>query len=163
MSVCKVKAGDRYGRLTVESVGGYRERPSGRGLLATCRCSCGATVQVATKELSSGKTRSCGCLRRCRRRVMAETPESVAQLLKERGVLDPTASNSAFNLAIDAATLQAMAGSGLVDGKASPAMARELADACMDLWELAFLVGVDILDEVDDRCFGIRSGRIDGW
>ena len=39
----------------LEYVGGSKHR---------CRCDCGAVVDVGTDKLNSGKTRSCGCLRK---------------------------------------------------------------------------------------------------
>lgn len=50
-----IKPGEQYGRLTViEAVlGGQR-----------CRCECGGETVVVGKNLRSGSTRSCGCLRR---------------------------------------------------------------------------------------------------
>ena len=63
-------AGDRYGRLTVVAETrlpntrarerhGHRTGPPG----ARCRCDCGAEVTVTAWSLTSGNTRSCGCLR----------------------------------------------------------------------------------------------------
>lgn len=53
--------GQRFGRLTVlEDLGkDNRGKP-----LWLCRCDCGAEVQRNTMVLRTGKTRSCGCLRK---------------------------------------------------------------------------------------------------
>lgn len=51
--------GQRFGRLLV----GYRSPVGGRGVRWWCRCDCGGTTWVATEKLTSGHTRSCGCLR----------------------------------------------------------------------------------------------------
>ena len=52
--------GDRFGRLVVVGATGKSR---------TCRCDCGGEVTVArTSTLTSGNTRSCGCLRRERAR-----------------------------------------------------------------------------------------------
>ncbi len=49
----------RFGRLkAIEVVGRY-----GRSCLWECECDCGATVRVPVSSLTSGATRSCGCLR----------------------------------------------------------------------------------------------------
>lgn len=51
----KINPGDRFGRLVVIR----RE-----GSYAYCKCDCGGTKMVLAKYLSSGGTRSCGCIRR---------------------------------------------------------------------------------------------------
>ena len=56
--------GRRFGRLTViRRVEGY---PTPRGLRDgwLCKCDCGNEVVVSTGDLTRGRTRSCGCLRR---------------------------------------------------------------------------------------------------
>jgi hypothetical protein len=58
----KLKAGDKFGRLTVvESAGSS----SGKQRLWICKCSCGNTVTVTATALNgkSRPTKSCGCLR----------------------------------------------------------------------------------------------------
>lgn len=50
--------GASFGRLTVVSPGTSNKR----GRVWICRCICGATRLVPTNRLTSGKTRSCGCL-----------------------------------------------------------------------------------------------------
>lgn len=62
--------GDRYGRLTVIAEDRLPNTP-GRArhgfktgqLGARCRCDCGNELLVAANRLTSGNTRSCGCLR----------------------------------------------------------------------------------------------------
>ena len=53
------ETGVRYGRLVV------RERALNHGTRAAwdCVCDCGGTAVVSGKDLRSGHTRSCGCLR----------------------------------------------------------------------------------------------------
>ena len=54
-------SGVRFGRLVaVRSVG----KGNSFQLQWECRCDCGMTVVVNKKNLLSGHTRSCGCLRR---------------------------------------------------------------------------------------------------
>lgn len=54
------RIGMRYGRLTVIS---YKGKDN-RGLhLWECQCSCGNTKIVVGQNLSSGKSKSCGCLK----------------------------------------------------------------------------------------------------
>lgn len=74
-----IKAGDRFGRLKV--VGRSDFKPAGYegGSLWVVQCSCGTEKIVAARNLSSGNTRSCGCMQRQRaslyhalQRVMAE-------------------------------------------------------------------------------------------
>ena len=60
----------RFGRLVVVKVA---ERPGKRGGRVTwfCDCDCGGSVVTATSYLTSGDTRSCGCITRERCRKMA--------------------------------------------------------------------------------------------
>lgn len=51
--------GNKYGRLTV-----LRTGKTGRNYWCDCICDCGNTVRVYASSLSSGNTKSCGCLRR---------------------------------------------------------------------------------------------------
>lgn len=54
-------AGRQFGRVTVlEKVG----RSSGRIAIYHCRCECGTEFDAYASNLKSGRTRSCGCLRR---------------------------------------------------------------------------------------------------
>jgi hypothetical protein len=55
-----VYSGDRYGRLVVLH---EAERQSPRDArMFSCRCDCGSTTTVRGPNLTSGHTRSCGCL-----------------------------------------------------------------------------------------------------
>ena len=59
--------GRRYGRLVVLSLDHIRKRPSGaKGpknyFYWKCKCDCGNECTVVRNNLSSGATRSCGCL-----------------------------------------------------------------------------------------------------
>ena len=60
----KVVAGARYGRLTVISLLTSLERNCVPRLMAEVRCDCGTEKTVRADTLSSGNTRSCGCLGR---------------------------------------------------------------------------------------------------
>ena len=51
--------GQRFGHLTALS---RTDRKSGTCYLWLCRCDCGKDVEVSLHGLTSGKTRSCGCL-----------------------------------------------------------------------------------------------------
>lgn len=53
--------GRRFGRLVVVSEAG---REPGGGIRWTCRCDCGAQKAAYGGDLRSGKTKSCGCLKR---------------------------------------------------------------------------------------------------
>ena len=59
--------GQRFGRLTVLEEEPQRD-PRGR-VKWVCRCDCGSIVSVAGADLRSGNTKSCGCLRRGRRKI----------------------------------------------------------------------------------------------
>lgn len=52
--------GEKFGRLTVLA----RAQNRNGNVYWKCRCSCGNEVEVSSKQLCSGKTRSCGCLRK---------------------------------------------------------------------------------------------------
>lgn len=56
--------GERFGRLTVVSVGKSYIMPNGKkgGKYFLCKCDCGKTVEVSRTNLISGSTKSCGCL-----------------------------------------------------------------------------------------------------
>lgn len=54
-----VKPGDKFGKLTVIQVVG---RNNNKNLVWKCQCDCGNTVEVPTSSLTSGNTKSCGCL-----------------------------------------------------------------------------------------------------
>lgn len=54
-------AGQIFGRWTVLS---YDERSRGGGARWLCRCSCGATKIVKVRDLRTGDSKSCGCLKR---------------------------------------------------------------------------------------------------
>lgn len=58
----KVKdiSNERYGRLIVVSFAGIRKH---RAMWA-CKCDCGREVTVASDNLQSGTTQSCGCIRK---------------------------------------------------------------------------------------------------
>jgi 5-methylcytosine-specific restriction endonuclease McrA len=54
-------AGQRFGRLTV--LGDSHKRDKRGVILWQCRCDCGKTTLVRTFCLTTGQTKSCGCLR----------------------------------------------------------------------------------------------------
>ncbi len=59
-----VKAGDRYGRLTVIREVKPQVRPCGRQKrMVACMCDCGTTRVVQLGHLRSGGSASCGCAR----------------------------------------------------------------------------------------------------
>ena len=62
--------GERFGRLVVEHRVGVDPH---RTILWSCRCDCGGAVTVRTDALTTGNTKSCGCLRRDRAREMRTT------------------------------------------------------------------------------------------
>lgn len=57
-----IRTGDRYGRLTVQSL----DRDA-RNLRAVVVCDCGTVKTVWVKSLRAGQTKSCGCLSRERK------------------------------------------------------------------------------------------------
>src|SRR5208282_3744259 len=58
-----VRVGSVYGSLTVVSwLGVHRVSGCNRGMWL-CQCTCGNNVTVASGSLTTGNTKSCGCLR----------------------------------------------------------------------------------------------------
>lgn len=53
----------KFGRLTVIEKEKIVKCKTGTRVLWRCRCDCGKTSVVATSQLTSGRTQSCGCLR----------------------------------------------------------------------------------------------------
>ena len=54
------KAGDTYGRLTLLRQVGREKCGNARWLV---RCACGVEFEAALNNVTSGRTRSCGCLK----------------------------------------------------------------------------------------------------
>lgn len=54
-------SGMLFGRLTVIKESG---RTKDRHILWKCKCECGNTVDVSSRDLLSGHTKSCGCLQK---------------------------------------------------------------------------------------------------
>lgn len=60
MPVFQNLTGREFGRLEVL----YRAKNSGTTTVWVCHCSCGSVKELRARDLITGKTRSCGCLRR---------------------------------------------------------------------------------------------------
>jgi hypothetical protein len=57
-------SGEKFGRLTVERMAGYRVPKNGTPYrIWKCKCTCGGIIFVPSYVLTSGNTRSCGCLK----------------------------------------------------------------------------------------------------
>lgn len=54
--------GDKFGRLTVEVVYSEKEKDGCSRARCQCKCDCGKLWSGATRSLTRGRTRSCGCL-----------------------------------------------------------------------------------------------------
>ena len=59
---CKDLTGKRFGKLVVKEK--LQKRRGGRRIVYLCHCDCGNDVEVRGEDLTQGKTRSCGCLRK---------------------------------------------------------------------------------------------------
>lgn len=55
-----IKIGEHYGKLVPVYISG---KAKNRNNLWHCKCDCGNEIDVSSTSLSSGNTRSCGCLR----------------------------------------------------------------------------------------------------
>ena len=60
MGKIKDLIGNKYGKLTVTSNSG--DITLNRGAIWTCKCDCGNVVNVNSRNLITGSTKSCGCL-----------------------------------------------------------------------------------------------------
>lgn len=57
--------GQRFGRITVVAEAPSRRKPAGQSSTYwRGHCDCGTVIEVQTSHLTSGATRSCGCLQR---------------------------------------------------------------------------------------------------
>lgn len=61
---CKIKPGDRFGRLTAIRRVGTKRSGTGTQALIEFRCDCGRVTVKLASSVRSGKTLSCGCLRK---------------------------------------------------------------------------------------------------
>lgn len=73
-----VHIGDRYGMLVV--VARVQDGPR-RQVRFLCRCDCGSEIEVLAASLRTGKTRSCGCLRKARMRAAARAAAAATEFL----------------------------------------------------------------------------------
>lgn len=73
-----VKAGEKYGKLTTKYVVG---RTKNRVKIWRCDCDCGGEIDVPSTSLSSGNTKSCGCL-------LAESLKAAGERIRERNKYD---------------------------------------------------------------------------
>lgn len=79
----KDRVGEVYGRLTVASLIGRKQYAKCSDLIWSCKCSCGNVVEVLSKNLVGGSTKSCGCLKKETREKQGGTntlPPGVAAL-----------------------------------------------------------------------------------
>ena len=58
----EVKSGDKYGRLTIVEEAKPRKYGAKKHRRFICKCDCGNEKEVFLISLSSGRTKSCGCL-----------------------------------------------------------------------------------------------------
>ena len=56
------KAGQKYGRLTVLGLSNTKTKTG--HLMWRCQCECGNLCVIAGSDLTTGRTKSCGCIRR---------------------------------------------------------------------------------------------------
>lgn len=70
--------GSRFGRLVVTAQLESVRRPKGACRMWQCLCDCGQVTKISTGQLTSGKTRSCGCLRRENSSRYCQKPSGVA-------------------------------------------------------------------------------------
>lgn len=73
-----VHVGERYGMLVVASR--VQDGPR-RQVRFLCHCDCGRKIEVLAASLRTGKTRSCGCLRKARMRAAARAAAAATEFL----------------------------------------------------------------------------------
>ena len=73
----KNETGNRYGRLTVIR---YDHTDKRQGAYWLCACDCGCTTVVKGNRLRTGKTKSCGCIKR-------EVQEALGQRTRETSAM----------------------------------------------------------------------------
>ena len=61
--------GKKFGNLTVIEFAGQNKHHSRTWL---CRCDCGNTTVVTTNKLTTGNTKSCGCLKLNQQKIMRQ-------------------------------------------------------------------------------------------
>lgn len=61
--------GQRFGRLVVIESAESDKRGHARWL---CQCDCGKSLEISSSHLKSGHTKSCGCLRDEKRKIISE-------------------------------------------------------------------------------------------
>lgn len=76
--------GEKFGRLTLIDIAGYKERGGKRpfkALYYLCECECGNRKEILWNSLRGGDTKSCGCLQKeiCKKNLTDHTkPKGVA-------------------------------------------------------------------------------------
>lgn len=55
-------SGEKYGRWTIVAFSHFTEHTANRDSMWLCRCECGNTKTIKRGSLTSGNSRSCGCL-----------------------------------------------------------------------------------------------------
>lgn len=76
--ISNIQAGDRIGRWVVLN----KQQSDGRNIKWLCRCDCGTERCVLERNLLSGQSRSCGCLRR-ERASAVNSPDLIGQQFGE--------------------------------------------------------------------------------
>lgn len=80
-----VHPGERFGMLTViERAANVRGK-----VMFVCRCDCGEVKVVSADSLRTGKTRSCGCLRREMMRAASRQAREISEFLAGQPVEPP--------------------------------------------------------------------------
>ena len=103
---CGGMVGKTFGRLTIER---EYQSPCKKYVLCECSCSCGCrTKSTRRNEITSGKTQSCGCIRKERSIEFNKSrfdpnaiSKSVAYKMLARAKSRAKKSNLAFNLELD--------------------------------------------------------------
>lgn len=89
MRKIKDLSGVKFGKLTVIELYGFQIKKSGeRMVLWLCKCDCGNEKVVSREGLTSGKTKSCGCLRpkKVEKHEKRKLPHNTYNLTGEYGI-----------------------------------------------------------------------------
>lgn len=108
-------AGQRFGRLTVVGDSGERRANS---IVWDCQCDCGASHKATTHSLTSGQTRSCGCLGREQRRTSCDlTGQKFGRLTVVADSGERRGNNIVWECSCDCGTTVRVPGGNLRSGR----------------------------------------------
>ena len=101
--------GKRFGKLTVTSKTDHSIHGSVAWL---CKCDCGNSIEVSTRDLNRGAVKSCGCLKKERRNLVGRRFGRLTVIKKET-----YGSHSTYLCKCDCGNILSVRGDSLQSGK----------------------------------------------